>query len=392
LIRAPALRSLARAALLLDDKIAAMSSSSDIIVVGAGIVGCAVACELSQRGARVRILDDRQPGMGATQASAGMLNPYLEARDGRPLLELAVCSLSLYDTFVARAATMSGHRVMYRRSGTLEIVREQSGIPDLQSAADLLRARGVAAEVLDAAAVRREEPQVAGAAGGLLIDVHGYVAAAELTTALATAARRQSAELVDQGRARRISRRGDQLRVDTAGGTLDAPHVIVAAGCWAGQIEIDGLPPTPVRPVRGQLVQLQWDGPPLRRVVWGEHCYVVPWEDGTVLVGATVEDVGFDERTTAEGVHDLIAAACDLLPHARTARFVAARAGLRPCTPDELPIIGPSGTVPNLTFACGHYRNGVLLAPITAQLVADVVLGDVRSPLLDLTTPHRFGL
>jgi glycine oxidase len=370
-----------------------MSSSSDIVVVGAGIVGCAIACELSHRGARVRILDERPPGMGATQASAGMLNPYLEARDGRPLLELAAGSLGLYDSFVARAAAASGHQVTYRRSGTLEIVRERSRIPDLLSAAALLCARGVAADVLDAAAVRREEPQAsADAAGGLLVGVHGYVAAAELTTALAMAARRQGAEFVGQGSARRISSHGAQLRVDTTNGVLDAPHVIVAAGCWAGQIEIDGLPALPVRPVRGQLVQLHWDHPLLRRVVWGEHCYVVPWDDGTVLVGATVEEVGFDERTTAAGVHDLIAAACDLLPRATTAGFVAARAGLRPCTPDELPIIGPSGVVPNLTFACGHYRNGVLLAPITAQLVADLVLGDVRSPLLDLTAPQRFGL
>jgi glycine oxidase len=370
-----------------------MSSSSDIIVVGAGIVGCAVASELSHRGARVRILDDRQPGMGATQASAGMLNPYLEARDGPRLLELTACSLGLYDTFVARAVAASGHRVTYRRSGTLEVVCDRSRIPDLQLVAGLLRERGVAADVLDAASVQREEPQLtAEAAGGLLIDVHGYVAATELTLALAAAARREGVEVVDQGRVRRISQHAGRLRVDTAAGALDAPHVVVAAGCWAGRIEIDGLPAVPVRPVRGQLVQLQWDRPLLRRVVWSERCYVVPWDDGTVLVGATVEDVGFDERTTAAGVHDLIDAACDLLPPARTARFVAARAGLRPCTPDELPIIGPSGVMPNLTFACGHYRNGVLLAPITAQLVADVVVGDVRSPLLDLTTPQRFGL
>jgi glycine/D-amino acid oxidase-like deaminating enzyme len=126
-------------------------------------------------------------------------------------------------------------------------------------------------------------------------------------------------------------------------------------------------------------------------VTWGERCYLVPWDDGTLLVGATVEDVGFDERTTVAGVLDLMEAACELLPHAWTARFVAARAGLRPATPDDLPIIGFSAAVPNLMYACGHYRNGVLLAPLTAQFVADVLLENVVDPMMDLTKPQRFG-
>jgi glycine/D-amino acid oxidase-like deaminating enzyme len=126
-------------------------------------------------------------------------------------------------------------------------------------------------------------------------------------------------------------------------------------------------------------------------VVWGERCYVVPWPDGTVLVGATVEDAGFDERTTVAGINDLLEAACELLPHAWTASFSAARVGLRPGTPDELPIIGRSTRLPNVIYAAGHYRNGVLLSGLTAQLVAGLLLDESGDPLLEHTRPDRFG-
>ena len=147
----------------------------------------------------------------------------------------------------------------------------------------------------------------------------------------------------------------------------------------------------PVRPVRGQLLYLAWNGTPLRRVTWGRRCYMVPWDDGTVLVGATVEEAGFDERTTVAGVRDLLDAACDLVPRAWTAGFRGARVGLRPATPDDLPVIGPSRAMPNLMYATGHYPNGVLLAPLTAQLLADAMLEDKIDPMLSAVSPSRFG-
>ncbi len=167
----------------------------------------------------------------------------------------------------------------------------------------------------------------------------------------------------------------------------------MAAGSWSGQIEIEGVTArVPVRPVRGQLLQLAWNGPLLGRVIWSERCYLVPWEDGTLLVGATVEEAGFDERTTTVGVRDLIEAACELVPHTWSATFVAAKAGLRPASADELPVIGPSSVVPNVMYATGHYRNGVLLAPLTAELVADAMLENRFDPLLAATSPQRFGV
>jgi glycine oxidase len=370
-----------------------VAAPSDIVVIGAGIVGCAIAHELARRGASVQIVDDRPVGMGATQASAGVLAPYIEAREEGPLLELAARSLDLFDPFVARVTSASGMPVMYRRTGTLDVATDEETMGRFRAASGVLAARGVAAELLDAKAARTVEPHLnCDVRGGLLVPSQGFVAAADLARALAAAARRHGAQLVERGRVARIASSQGGLVVETDRGSLIGDGVVVAAGSWSGQIEIEGVAARlPVRPVRGQLLQLAWNGPQLGRVIWSDRCYLVPWEDGTLLVGATVEEAGFDERTTAVGVRDLIEAACELVPHAWGATFVAARAGLRPASADDLPVIGPSSVIPSLMYATGHYRNGVLLAPLTAELVADAMLENRFDPLLAATSPQRFG-
>lgn len=370
-----------------------MASPNDIVVVGAGIVGCAVAYELAGRGASVEIIDDRPAAMGATQASAGVLAPFIEARDGGPLLELTARSLDLFDGLIARLTSDSGCSVNYQRTGTLDVAMHSQSLPHLVATRDLLARRGVVAELLDADAVRIREPNLSSdALGGLLIPAHGFTAAADLARALAAGARRHGAQLIEHGRVHRISRSSGGLLVETDRGTLTGDAVVIAAGSWAGQIEIEGTRArVPVRPVRGQLLQLEWSGPLLGRVIWGERCYLVPWQDRTLLVGATVEEAGFDERTTVAGIRDLIDAACELVPHVWTASFTAARVGLRPATPDHLPVIGPSSVLPEVMYATGHYRNGVLLAPLTAKLVADALLDQRIDPMMELTSPRRFG-
>ena len=370
-----------------------MTPPSDIIVVGAGIIGCAVAHELARRGASVEIVDERPVGMGATQASAGVLAPYIEAGVRGPLQELTVRSLDLYDDFVARISAESGVAIAYRRSGTIEVAASDADMRALIAAAEALAKRDVAVRLLDAAAVRAEEPLVGdGVVGGLVIDTHGFVAAGELTRAIAAAARQAGAQLIEPCHVRSITSRSGEIRVDTDRGSLRGDAVVVAAGSWSGEISIDGVSArVPVRPVRGQLLSLVWVGPQLRRVTWTSRCYFVPWEDGTVLVGATVEDAGFDERATVAGVHDLLDAACEAVPHTWTAGFRGARVGLRPGTADGLPIIGALSGAPNVMYASGHYRNGVLLAPITARLVADAMLDGRVDPLIAPLGPSRFG-
>lgn len=372
-----------------------MARPSDVIVVGAGIIGCAIAHELARRGASVRITDGRAAGMGATQASAGILAPYIEAEG--ELLDLTVRSLGLFDEFVARATGDSGIAVPYQRTGTLQVATTPDRMAALRTLSASLDAHAVGFELLDPEATRAEEPHIAGdVIGAMVVPAHGFVGVGELTRALLVAAQSQGAQFTEGVGVRCISRgaapEGTGLTVETDRGPLVAPTVVLAAGAWSGQIEIEGVAArVPVRPVRGQLLYLGWNGPPLRRVIWGDRCYIVPWDDGTVLAGATVEDVGFDERTTVEGVRGLLEAAADLVPHARTASFLGARVGLRPASAGELPIIGPSRLMPGLVHASGHYRNGVLLAPLTAQLVADAVLNQVIDPAMRATSPDRFG-
>ena len=274
-----------------------------------------------------------------------MLAPYVEAHERGPLLDLGVRSLALYDDWIAAVRAESAAAVEYRRIGTLETTSD------------------------------RFTPE------------HGYVAPEPLTQALARAAERAGAQFV-RDRVTAVERTSAGLRVLTATGSLDASHVIVAAGAWTNGIEGIGTPP--VRPIRGQLLHLGWNAAPLSTIVWGPRCYVVPRLDGVVLVGATVEDVGFDERATADGVRELLDAVCELLPAAGTATFLGVRVGLRPATPDELPVIGPDPAVPGLIHAAGHYRNGVLLAPVTAKLIAALVLDGRADPILDSFSASRF--
>jgi glycine oxidase len=369
-----------------------MSRQPEIIVVGAGIVGCAIAHELARRGVSVQVVEERSTGMGATQASAGILAPYVEAGNSTTLLSLAVRSLDLFDDFVTAVREDSGVQLLYRRTGTLQVAVNEEEMRDLRNAAARLDAQRVPFEILDAEQIRVEEPHLsADVTGGLIIPAHGFVAAGELVRALAAGARRRGAQVIEGSRVRRIAPSGGEVVVETDRGPLSGSSVVLAAGSWSSRIDVAGVRSAPVRPVRGQLLRLAWNGPALRRVVWSNRCYVVPWDDGSVLVGATAEEAGFDERTTAAGVHDLIGAACEILPAAWTAGFVEARVGLRPASDDLLPIIGRSSLHPNLVYATGHYRHGILLAPLTAVLVANALLNDAEDSALDAVSPRRFG-
>jgi glycine oxidase len=364
----------------------------DVAVVGAGVIGTAVTYELVSRGASVTLLDCRGAGLGSTQAAAGMLVPYLEGF-GRPLLPLATTSLDMYDAFVDRVSRDAGIGIGYHRTGSLQVVTADQPLDELQQIAADARAAGQACELLDEQAARDAEPQLTPeVSGALLMNTHGFVVTADLCGALTAAAIKHGARVRVPARAVRIDPRDEGFAIDLDNDTaVTAQHVVVAAGSWSGQIQIEGIPPLPVRPIRGQLLQLSSDAPSLKRIVWGPRCYLVPVSAGSILVGATVEDAGFDERTTVAGVRDLLDSACDLVPHLWQAAFVGARVGLRPATPDEMPIIGRSAKMPGLVYATGHYRNGVLLAPLTARAVADLVLDNHDDPLLSAASPQRFG-
>jgi glycine oxidase len=366
-----------------------------VTIVGAGIIGYAVAYELASRGAEVRLVDPRGLGQGATRASGGILAPHIEGH-APDLLRLGLCSLDHYDRFIGRVAADAQTAIEYRRSGTLQVARTDAEARELDDLARALAERGAPCTRVDGSGARRLEPALADdIRAGLLVPAHGYVGVATLMAALAAASRRRGARL-DLSPVDRIESAGG-VRVHAGHERIESDAVVVAAGSWSGGIPMaPAVAAAPVRPVRGQIVLLRFEAPPLTRVVWGtasgSAAYLVPWTDGTLLVGATSEDVGFDDRVTPEAVTHLRDMASQLLPASRTARFIEARAGLRPATPDELPIVGRSSTMRGVYYATGHYRNGVLLAPLTAALVADLVLDGRERAELALMRPDRFGL
>ncbi len=371
-----------------------MSPTPEVIIIGAGVIGCACAHELALAGVRVNVFDLRRVGQGASQASAGVLAPYVEGHEVGPLRELGCRSLDLYDNFVHRVMSSSGLTVQYTRNGTLEIAVERDAAERLRKAATALKAQGVDARWLDPTQLRLAEPLAAtGALGGLLIGVHGFVGVPDLTDALAASAMHHGATFALETRVISIDTGpGGRVAVETENGVSFADCVVLAAGTWAGQIRVIGGKPIAVKPIRGQLLHLSWPtAQPLRHVLWGTDCYLVPWLNGRVLVGATVEDAGFDERATAAGVRDLLEAGCSLVPHLCQASFTEVRVGLRPQSPDSLPFVGYSDVVPGLVYATGHYRNGVLLAPLTAALVKDLLLGRGSDAALEMLSPSRFG-
>jgi glycine oxidase len=362
-----------------------------VIVVGAGIVGCTVAYDLAKAGSRVQVIETRTPGQGATRASAGILAPHIEGHSSDLLRNLGKRSLDLYDELMKRLVADSGRDIFYQRNGTFELAFSEADVERLAELSRTLGDEGIEAKWVTPDRFCVLEPQAAPAArGALLIPTHGFVGVTSLTLAAAAAAEKFGASFtVATGAIRIFPIEGNRVSVQTAATKLEADRVVLAAGSWSSMITVEGADPIPVKPIRGQLIQLQTDPGAINRVIWGPDGYLVPWPDGSVLVGSTVEDVGFDEAHTQEAVEKLRAAAVSLVPSLSTADMTGVRTGLRPKGPDDLPILGASKAVPGLIYATAHYRNGVLFTPLTMRLVSDLVFDRPRDPALSDLDPAR---
>ena len=335
----------------------------------------------------------RQPGQGATRASAGILAPYIEGHESAALRSLGGRSLDLYDDFVARLRADSGHDVIYQRTGTFEMALDEPGVDRLRALLAALSKEGVEARWVTPREFQDYEPLASAAAlGALWIVTHGFVGVTSVTLASAAAAQKLGTRFINETGAIRIFSSPDgRVGVEAGGAILSADRVVLAAGSWSSQVTIDGAATVPVKPIRGQLIQLQAEPGAIQRVIWGPHGYLVPWPDGSVLVGSTVEDVGFDERPTDEAVSRLRATAASLVPSLANAPMTSVRTGLRPRGPDDLPMLGRSAVVPGLIYATAHYRNGVMFTPLTVQLVDDLVFDKGSDPALRDLDPARHG-
>ena len=349
----------------------------DVVVVGAGVIGLASAWRAAQRGLSVLVLERDEPGSGASGVAAGMLAPVTEAEFGEEaLLALNLQGAALWPAFAAELAERSGLATGYRASGAIVAAADRDDGEELRRLFRFQQSLGLDVEWLGGRAVRALEPGLSPrVSGGIVARDEGHVHPGAVVRALLAALEHEGGEVVSGAAVERADAGGVLAR----GRRVAAGKVVVAAGCWSG--EFAGAPP--VRPVKGQIIRL--GGEPLsERLVRTPRCYVVSRGDGEVVVGATVEERGFDSAVTAGGVHRLLEAAWEVLPEVEELELIEAAARLRPGSPDNAPAIGERDGV---VWATGHYRNGVLLAPITAQAVADLVCD---RPAPDAVAP--FGL
>ncbi|ABC79916.1 glycine oxidase ThiO [Anaeromyxobacter dehalogenans] len=364
---------------------------TDVVVVGAGLQGASVALRLAQAGKQVVVLERAVPGAEASYAAGGILSPGVEALEPGPFYALCAASLARYPAFAREVEAASGMWVGLRGGGTLEIAVDDPEARLLAGRAEKLHKAGLPVEVLDDAEVRRLEPGVSPEArGALYFADEASVDPRLLGRAVYVAAARAGARFVT-GKVERIVHEGGRaVGVDHAAGRIEADAVVLAAGSWSMQVEGNGLPPGAVRPVRGQIALLDTRPPLLSRVVFSANGYVVPRADGRILCGSTMEEVGHEKAVTAGGLRRVLDIALEIAPALAGAPVVETWSNFRPASPDGSPILG-AGTVPGLHYATGHTRNGILLAPITADAVAAAVLG--TPPPVDLApfSPARLG-
>jgi glycine oxidase len=376
------------------------SRTSDVLVIGGGIIGLVTAWRAAQRGLVTSVVDP-EPGGGAAQVAAGMLAAVTELHYGEEtLLALNLESARRYPAFAAELTELTGHDLGYRRCGTLAVALDADDRADLRELHALQQRSGLESEWLSGRECRRLEPMLApGVRGGLRVDGDHQIDPRRLAAALVAACERAGV-VFHRVRAERLDVAGDRaVGITTGDGTaLRAEQVVLAAGSLSGRLA--GVPDEvlpPVRPVKGQVLRLAvprryapFLSRTVRAVVRGSHVYLVPRENGELVVGATSEELGWDTTVTAGGVYELLRDAHELVPGLTELPLTETRAGLRPGSPDNAPLLGPSGLA-GLLLATGHYRNGVLLTPVTGDVLAHALVTGGLPEEARAFTPRRFG-
>jgi glycine oxidase len=362
----------------------------DAAIAGGGLIGASIALELARAGLRVGVFDRQEPGRESSWAGAGILSPAPESPAMIPLVPLGKASMAIYQEFVGMVEEVSGQRAGYRPKGTLQALFARDAREELSTVIALHHGLGLKAEPLSANDARELEPALSeDLEAGVLRPEEASVDNRALTQAVLEAARRSGVHFFPGSGAEAIWRQGGRCAgLNLKNEKIEAQWTVIAAGCFSANIE--GVAPyAPVRPAKGQMLALRADNLQIERVLWSEKIYLVPRNDGRILAGATVEYTGFEKGLTAGGLEKILAGALELSPDLASADVEETWAGLRPDSPDHLPIVGPTD-IDGLLIATGHFRGGILLTPITARLVREWITFARISVDWERFSPMRF--
>jgi glycine oxidase len=361
-----------------------MRSSDVVVVVGGGVIGLSIAYVLAREGIRATIVERDEIGRGASWAGAGMIPPFTERRATSPINDLRSWSAVLYREWSAALLEATGVDNGYRKTGGLDVAATPAEMADLKTAAGRWRVEGITFEPVDSADFARFDASLNPALiGGYFLPDRAQIRNPRHLRALQAAVTQAGVTLQPRTSVVDMRRQGERITaVETETGAIACDQVILAAGAWSGELGRRAGIRLQTPPLKGQIVLFRADRDAPRRIIERGKNYLVPRGDGRVLMGATEEDVGFDTRSTAQAIGDLIDQALFLCPGLATAEVERCWAGLRPGSIDTRPYIGRVDGIANLIVATGHKRAGIQLAPATAEVVADLIRG--RSPRIDL--------
>jgi len=362
----------------------------DAVIAGAGIIGASIALELAEAGLQVALFDAREPGREASWASGGMISPAPENAGMIPFMPISLASVALYPDFIRRVEAASGIPVGYRQKGAIDVLLDGNINEELTTVVALQHGVGLRAEALTAERVRTLEPALTeDTQAAIFRPDEASLNTRAFTDAVLKAAASKGVEIRAHSRAKALWKEGRLCKgLKLESGQVAAKWTIIAAGCFSAKI--DGVAPyAPVLPAKGQMIALRSESVRIERILWLEHKYLVPQLDGRIIAGSTIEHSGFDHHVTAGGIELILSEVMRMVPGLASARIEETWAGLRPDSPDHLPILGPTD-LDGLLIATGHFRSGILLAPVTARLIQEWVTQQRVSVDWSRLTPMRF--
>lgn len=362
-----------------------MSSTTDVVIAGGGVIGCSIAYHLRKAGVSVTVIDQGEIGAEASSAAAGLLAPLGSLAGPGPFADLLLASFALFPTLVPELEDASGIRMEYEQTGALRVIRNPKNVSNLRKRKKAWQPLGLQMHWLTGDEARQLEPTLApDVCAALYAPEESQVRASQVVKAFGQAAANRGATLLSHTRIEGIQQQHDRVTgiVTSQGNFIPCHHLVVASGAWSAlwstllDIELA------VTPQRGQILALRQPAPPLRHIIFGEAAYLAPKQNNTVVVGATKEEVGFNKKLTAGGVAWLLSTANRLIPSLEQSAIESMWAGLRPKTPDNLPILGAVPGWENVTLATGHGSVGIMLSAITGQTLAELLVTGVAPELI----------